>query len=61
MKNNKGERIMRTIGTLLMVVSMSLILLGIPVIHYTGNIELALVIGSSGIIGLAFYLANDNF
>jgi hypothetical protein len=52
---------MRTIGTLLMVVSMSLIILGIPVIHYTGNIELALMIGSSGIIGLAFYLANDSF
>jgi hypothetical protein len=52
---------MKTIGILLMVVSMSLILLGIPVIHYTGNIELALMIGSGGIIGLAFYLANDTF
>jgi ABC-type multidrug transport system permease subunit len=52
---------MRTIGTLLMVVSMSLIFLGIPVIHYTGNTELALMIGSGGIIGLAFYLGNDIF
>ena len=52
---------MRAIGTLLMVVSMSLIFLGIPVIHYTGNTELALMIGGGGIIGLAFYLGNDIF
>jgi hypothetical protein len=32
----QGGCIMRTIGTLLMVVSMSLIFLGIPIIHYTG-------------------------
>jgi hypothetical protein len=46
-----------------MVVSMSLIFLGIPVIHYTGNTELALMTGngSGGIIGLAFYLGNDIF
>jgi hypothetical protein len=52
---------MRAIGTLLMVVSMSLIFLGIPIIHYTDSIELSLLVGGSGIIGLAFYLGNDIF
>jgi hypothetical protein len=53
---------MQTIGTLLMVVSMSLIFLGIPIIHYTDSIELlSLLVGGSGIIGLAFYLGNDIF
>ena len=50
---------MKIIETIFATICLLLILVGFPIIAITGNEILAILIGSSGVISLGFWLATD--
>ena len=50
---------MKIIETIFATICLLLILVGFPIIAITGNEILAILIGSSGVLALAYWLATD--